>query len=179
MRLELKVALCAYGILLMLGVGCSKAESVSGYDDIIDRVKNKYPFARDYDWQNDKSSSSIDETSATLYLSRSDGDTTIQLVVDFAILEKEEYIWIRDYLKAYSMAGRIHSIHYDENEDTLYYFKMDPSDYMNIEFVVGEYEYLYERGDIDSLEAHFYEANRDSLKKVRGNKLRPLPRLKN
>lgn len=166
-------------IALVTFFGCSKNGPTTEYDSFIERVKSKYFFTQGYDWKNDELSSSIDETSATLYLSRNAGDTTIQLVVNLTTHDEEEYIWIRDYLKAYSTAGRIHSIHYDENEDTLYYFKMDPSDYMNIEFVVGEYEYLYERGDIDSLQSHFYEANRDSLKKVRGNKLQPLLRIDN
>ena len=63
-------------------------------------------------------------------------------------------------------------------DDTLYSFRSKESD---IEFIMGEYEFR-RRGNmkthprLDSLEIIYYDLHRDSLRKIRGNNLPPLPK---
>lgn len=67
------------------------------------------------------------------------------------------------------------------NEDTLYYFTTtdieaakDPSRPIsldNMEFVVGKYYYLYDRGFMNAKQREYFENNRDSLVCLRGDNL--------
>ncbi|MFO7790106.1 MAG: hypothetical protein R6V32_06005, partial [Bacteroidales bacterium] len=74
------------------------------------------------------------------------------------------------------------------NEDTLYFYSCNknilskdpgtPIDLNNLNFKFGKYYYLYSKGKFNLGQKHYFENNKDSLIKVKGNNIPDLPDLR-
>ncbi len=107
----------------------------------------------------------------------------IEHVVDLMhiidIDQEAEYI-ITDYYLYTSTSGYRHFLKLENGLDTLYHYKKMQKDssvweLKNLEFVVGKYFYLFESRMLTPEQGMYFIKHKDSLMKVKGNDLLPLP----
>jgi len=115
-------------------------------------------------------------------LSKSERDTLYLLM--FSYFPEPKLYKCEDYIKSYIDEGVYHELSL-LNKDTLYYFtaKRDVNPFKNDDlikreeqnFKVGLYYYLYKHGKYNWRQMEFYKSNKDSLIRIRGNRLPELP----
>lgn len=111
-------------------------------------------------------------------------DTTYYF--NFYFLKDENKYYIDDLKKSFNCDSLYHEMAID-NKDTLYHFVSKrnpdfniPNDsmvYFDRLFITGKYYYMYKNGKLKWGQKEFFEDNKDSLVKIRGDLLPPLPNL--
>lgn len=83
---------------------------------------------------------------------------------------------IEEYKKSYYEDGYQHLMALFNN-DTLYYYKREKSNYSrwDYDFIRGKYYFMNRTGCLSRKQAEYFRAHKDSLIKVRGNDLPRLP----
>ncbi len=66
---------------------------------------------------------------------------------------------------------------FDQNKDSLFWIRSSDPNVPYKEFVFGEYNFMYIYDLLTEGQRRFFEMHRDSLAKVRGSLLPPLPEL--
>lgn len=115
------------------------------------------------------------------------GDTTYSFSFSFFKNGNDKLYNIDDYIKSYSVNDSTYEMAL-LNSDTLYFFKCSsaslnkasgiPIESNNLKFEVGKYYYMYKRGRLNWGQKQYFETNKDSLIRVRGNDLPELPDLR-
>ncbi|MBU1370140.1 MAG: hypothetical protein KJ578_12640 [Bacteroidetes bacterium] len=70
-----------------------------------------------------------------------------------------------------------HVLSFGEGGDTLYYYKAELFGRLKKFFISGEYYYQYEFNELKIHERDYFEKHKDSLTRVKGSNLPPLPKL--
>lgn len=98
--------------------------------------------------------------------------------LNYYYYKSEDKIVVDSYSKSYFGNKYLYVLQMD-NSDTIYYYKVDRLNYKEGKkvFIVGKYNYLYITGNLESKEEDYYILYKDSLSKVRGNNVSPLPEL--
>lgn len=104
-------------------------------------------------------------------LKRENNDTTERLIFHY-YLDSANY-FLQSFSQVVKHNGYLYNLEMDR--DTLYYYRTLTENPERKEFIVGEYNYRFMRNKLNSLQRKFYYIHRDSLSKIRGNKLKPLP----
>lgn len=123
-----------------------------------------------------------DETSAFFEVESNVGDTTIfaRLIwsKSFKFNKSVNSYAISDFVKSFQNGEKKYSLSLLSNNDTLHlsYFT-DSANIKNPTFIVGEYAFRYSYLKLSAGEQRYYELHYDSLRRVRGNDLPPLPEI--
>lgn len=115
-------------------------------------------------------------------LSRPERDTLYLLM--FSYFPKSKLYKCESYIKSYINEGVYHELSL-LNKDTLYYFtaKRNVNPFVNDDlirreeqnFKVGLYYFLSKQGKYNWRQMEFYESHKDSLMRIKGNRLPQLP----
>jgi len=127
---------------------------------------------------------SIIENEYFFSLEKQDIDTTYYL--SFYYLNNKNKYFIDDLIKSFNSDSLYHEMAIDQ-KDTLYYFVSKKEPGFNIPndsmvfaskvFVIGKYYYLYKSGNLNWSQKEYFKDNKDSLMRIRGDLLPPLPTL--
>lgn len=176
-RTSLSIFLCLFFCLW----SC-KPDIKTPFEDLMDEFGEEYPFIKEYKWNLRDSFGYINDD-ASIIVSRKASDTLFTLELDKTIYEKEGerkiYLIILSYYSSYKVDNWTHSVYFDEYGDTLYHLRVPEDDFGKIDFIFGEYEYRYQRNEMTAMQAEYYLVYRDSLRKVKGSNLQPLPEIDN
>ena len=115
------------------------------------------------------------------------GDTTYTLSFSYFNNGNKKFYKIDDYIKSYNVNDSTYEMALLDN-DTLYFFKCNssalnkapgiPVEFNNLKFELGKYYYMYKRGRLNWGQKEYFENNRDSLIRIRGNDLPDIPDLR-
>jgi hypothetical protein len=114
-----------------------------------------------------------EEWSTSYRISKNDNDTL--KILEYSIGNKGEEVYLLQYLKAFR-CNQLDTCYLEMNsQDTLFFYRQNGK--VKI-FEVGEYAYRFSRLKLDSVELSFYLAHEDSLRRIKGNNLPRLAKLK-
>ena len=99
-------------------------------------------------------------------------DTTYRIC--YSILENDRY-YILSLTKTYFSDDYYYEIEFSYTLDTSYFYRSRTDDFKVMEFFIGKYSYQANHKLLSEGQYKFFEQNRDSLKKIRGDSLPPLP----
>jgi hypothetical protein len=170
-------------VFFILSIFCCENKNLTPFEQLMEEFGRKYPLIKNNEWKLNDSFGYIFEDDALVKVSRNTNDTIITLELSKGVIgkgkEAKTSLEILKYYNAFNVEGWIHSLHFNKNEDTLYYFRMPKDDFSEVDFFFGEYEFHYEQGDLTGLQKKYFLAHRDSLRKIKGNNLPPLPEMDN
>jgi hypothetical protein len=102
-------------------------------------------------------------------------DTLIDLSL---IYQSREPLIVKRYSKYYKDKELKYNVmEFDQNKDSLFWIRSSDPNVPYKEFVFGEYNFMYIYDLLTEGQRRFFEMHRDSLAKVRGFSLPPLPEL--
>lgn len=108
------------------------------------------------------------------HLKKMSGDTIFQLSFSYFRDSLNSAYHIDNYTKVYKDNGYFYQVAL-QNQDTLYSFRTnvdirnEQTDLENMEFSTGKYFFMYKMGKLNWGQRQFFENNRDSLIRVKGN----------
>jgi hypothetical protein len=144
----------------------------SGQSDPFLEFKSKFPAVEKYRWHIDyriANEETIDVSGKSHI-----GDTVVYVQASKSTDLDDNIILDLKLSKEYVVGDTVFLTTFDGYESPKYAWKYKASD-PDIIFIFGEYLHKYEYGDFNEGQRNYFERNMDSLKRVKGNKLRKLP----
>jgi hypothetical protein len=111
-------------------------------------------------------------------------DTTFQISFihfkrneDLIEFNLENEYWISGYSKGYEINDTVFIVVLENCLDTIRFYKFPKGDRTNPIFMIGKYSHLFMIGELTSKQNNYYIKYLDSLTRVRGDDLPPLPEI--
>lgn len=145
------------------------------YDLLLSGALAKYPLLKNHKWEILQGWS--EKGIKTIEVQAAEKDTLFSLILmGYYSNHKYDSLNIKSFLKSYGIDGFNFVNSIDENGNGLYLYKYQANDDLQKkEFIYGKYNFLYESTALTKGEIEYYLLHKDSLNKVRGDKLTPLP----
>jgi len=172
-------------LLLILLVGCTDQNYDRTPDIVLDYALNYYQIEDVKSWENVMEIVGVDtntlftgdEYFGGYYAYKKQINDTIFDLYFIMYVNETDTIFAPYWLyKRFIQDGFQHILSFDKGGDTLYYYKAELFKRLLKFFVRGEYYYKYQFYEFDNYnERIFFEQNIDSLTRIKGMNLPPLP----
>lgn len=163
-------------VMIMLSSCNNKKNEVNVH---IKKIKEKFPIIEEDGWKIDNV---LWEKDVKFYnFKKTISDTFYFLDFDFII--NDSIYSILSYEMQFEDNKFIYRLNLDKNGDTLYFYKhplIEDGDVFRIKkmvFYSGKYKFLYNAGRMKIGQRRYFEKYSDSLTKIKGDNLPPLPNL--
>lgn len=163
--------------IFILIISCTNGQKSN--DKSIKLICNKYNFLPSDNWE-------IVEQIATncdldLAMLRNQSDTSIYLSAYISYInctQDSVFILLKDYIKIYNCNSKKCFMAFDETNSPIYQYFLFDENKDSIIFDFGKYRYLYDKDYLNRRQRLYYEQNKDSLERIRGNSIPDLPEIK-
>jgi len=179
-----RMKLLALTMLLILA-GCTKTNTITHQNKALDYALKYYGIQDKQRWVNVMEIVSVDSNTlhtgeeyfGGFYAFKKQHNDTIYDLYFIMYVNEHDTIFVPYWLyKRFIQDGFQHIFFFDRGGDTLYYYKAELFKRLLKFFVRGEYYYKYQFYEFDNYnERIFFEQNMDSLTRVKGMNLPPLP----
>jgi hypothetical protein len=181
----LTINLVLIGLIVFYLIACKTDERDNEDDYVLEYSLNYYNEKKSNLWQNELTlTQKIDDALFTddsyfggyFAYKKKINDTISSLYFELYFNDNDTIFIPKQYYKRYIKEGWQHILSFDKGGDTLYHYKAELYERLLKFFIRGEYYYRYQFNEFDDLnERKFFEQNMDSLTRLQGTNLPPLP----